>query len=278
MRADRTPIEEGYAFYDALDELRDAKITPYVTLHHWDFPDWLCDRGGPARTTPPSARSTRKAPPATPSRAPSVARPGRRRRLQTYADQAFARLGPEVHFWATINEPKTVANMGYGAGAHAPGITSATAPLVAGHNMLLVRGGGERVPREVPRRAGGLGDDGGQLRLARTRAGGRSRGRRRGDARHGGGAGMVRGPAVFRRLSRVHARAVRGRASSIHEGAVRVASGFDGLLGLNHYTSLYVSAAELSPANSYLGRAMDWTTSDVNADGVAIGGRRRVTG
>ena len=61
-----------------------------------------------------------------------------------------------------------------------------------------------------------------------------------------------------------------GRASSIPKAQSASLRGSTDYFGLNHYTSLYVSAAELSPANSYLGRAMDWTTSDVNADGVAI--------
>ena len=49
-----------------------------------------------------------------------------------YATQVFERLGDKVKFWTTLNEPKTVADLGYGAGQHAPGVVSTTAPLVAG--------------------------------------------------------------------------------------------------------------------------------------------------
>ena len=63
--------------------------------------------------------------------------PGIIDKFTIYAEQAFERLGPKVHFWATLNEPKTVVNLGYGTGLHAPGIRSGTAALVAGHNMLL---------------------------------------------------------------------------------------------------------------------------------------------
>ena len=121
MRADRTPIEEGYAFYDALlDELRDAKITPYATLHHWDFPDWLCDRGPSADDASLGAVDPEGASRDPESCPGAWLDPGVVADFQTYADQAFARLGPKVHFWATINEPKTVANMGYGAARTPP--------------------------------------------------------------------------------------------------------------------------------------------------------------
>ena len=38
---------KGMAFYDRLiDQLLEAKITPYVTLFHWDYPEELYCRGG----------------------------------------------------------------------------------------------------------------------------------------------------------------------------------------------------------------------------------------
>ena len=273
MRADRTPIEEGYAFYDALlDELRDAKITPYVTLHHWDFPDWLCDRGPSADDASLGAVDPEGASRDPESCPGAWLDPGVVADFQTYADQAFARLGPKVHFWATINEPKTVANMGYGAGAHAPGITSATAPLVAGHNMLLAHAAAANVYREKYRdaQAGSVtmvvnsdwreparADDPADVAAA-TRAMEEE-------------LGWFADPLYFgdypasmrERYGDALPRFTKAQSASLR--------GSTDYFGLNHYTSLYVSAAELSPANSYLGRAMDWTTSDVNADGVAIG-------
>ena len=272
MRADRTPIEEGYAFYDALlDELRDAGITPYVTLHHWDFPDWLCARGPSADDASLGAVDPEGASRDPDSCPGAWLDPGVVADFQTYADQAFA---PRTQGALLGHHQRTQDGSEHGLrrGRARPGhrVRHRAAGGWAQH-ALGARGGGEDVSREVPRRAGGLRDDGGQLGLARTRAGGRSRGRRRGDARDGGGDGMVRGPAVFRRLPGVHARTVRGALPRFTEAQSASLRGSTDYFGLNHYTSLYASAAELSPANSYLGRAMDWTTSDAGADGAPIG-------
>lgn len=273
MRADRTPIEEGYAFYDALlDELRDAGITPYVTLHHWDFPDWLCARGPSADDASLGAVDPEGA-----SRDPASCPgawldPGVVADFQTYADQAFARLGPKVHFWATINEPKTVANMGYGVGAHAPGIVSATAPLVAGHNMLLAHAAAAKTYREKYRdaQAGSVTmvvnsdwreparvDDPADVAAA-TRAMEEEMGWFADPLYFGDYPASMR-----ERYGEALPRFTEAQSASLR--------GSTDYFGLNHYTSLYASAAELSPANSYLGRAMDWTTSDVGADGAPIG-------
>ena len=47
------PNREGVDFYRRLlTSLQNAGITPWVTLYHWDLPQWLEDAGGwPARET-----------------------------------------------------------------------------------------------------------------------------------------------------------------------------------------------------------------------------------
>jgi beta-glucosidase len=88
----------GLDFYDRLvDGLLKAGIEPFITLHHWDFPQVLQEKGGWTN----------------------------RDNLHYFADYSAVmvkRLGDRVRRWATLNEPRDIALSGYGSGDHAPGI------------------------------------------------------------------------------------------------------------------------------------------------------------
>jgi len=106
----------GVRFYrQLLTALRGRGIRPFVTLYHWDLPQPLQDEGGW------STRST----------------------AQRFADYvalvvpAFADL---VTDWGTINEPWCVAFLGYGIGAHAPGIRDLPSAVRAAHHVNLAHG------------------------------------------------------------------------------------------------------------------------------------------
>ena len=164
---DGTPNDAGYAFYEKmLETARAAGIEPYVTLHHWDLPAAMCTFRNQSASEEEMSRSR------VPLACPAVdwLDPESVSQFESYAAQAFARLGGGVRFWATLNEPKTVANLGYGVGQHAPGLVSATAPLRAGHNMLLAHAAAARTYRErfrtITRGAGNLAR--GQRGLARA--------------------------------------------------------------------------------------------------------------
>lgn len=76
--------------------MRDLKIEPNLTLHHFTLPQWLADKGGFEH--PDS--------------------------VEYYADfvqQTAAALGPYVDFWATFNEPVVFAVMGWVRGVWPPG-------------------------------------------------------------------------------------------------------------------------------------------------------------
>ncbi len=107
---------DGMDFYRRLvDALLAAGIVPFVTLYHWDLPQWLQDRGGwPWR---------------------DVAG-----RFADYAGHVFEALGDRVPFWTTLNEPWCSAFLGYGSGRHAPGIVDPPAAVVAAHHLLLAHG------------------------------------------------------------------------------------------------------------------------------------------
>jgi beta-glucosidase len=106
----------GLDFYDALvDALLTAGIQPWVTLYHWDLPQWLQDRGGWA------ARET----------------------AHTFVDYAGAvatRLGDRAKHWMTHNEPWCIAHLGHEAGEHAPGHTDPAESLRVAHHVLLSHG------------------------------------------------------------------------------------------------------------------------------------------
>ena len=88
--------EEAWARYgDLVRQLREAGITPAVTLLHFTLPLWMADRGG-------------------------VAAPDFPDRFARFAAEAGRRLGPGVDLWITLNEPNVQMYMGYVLGAWPP--------------------------------------------------------------------------------------------------------------------------------------------------------------
>lgn len=106
----------GLDFYKRLlDALEGAGITPYVTLHHWDYPLALSERGGwQVRDSAPW--------------------------FADYAAVVFQHLGPRISHWSTFNEPWVMVHEGYVAGSHPPGLTDMTAAREASHNILRSHG------------------------------------------------------------------------------------------------------------------------------------------
>ena len=108
--------QKGLDFYKRLiDAVLDAGITPWVTLHHWDLPQALQDKGGWAD------RSTVDA-------------------FVTYVEVVATALGDRVSHWITQNEPWVAATLGYIEGIFAPGISNWRLGLMAGHHILLSHG------------------------------------------------------------------------------------------------------------------------------------------
>lgn len=105
--------QKGIAYYKRLlAELRQAGITPYVTLYHWDLPQGLLD--------PDAGRnawwSVENASAAQPRPTGQITRD-----FVDYADLCFSSFGDQVKTWITFNEPWTFL---YGTtdGGDAPGI------------------------------------------------------------------------------------------------------------------------------------------------------------
>lgn len=107
---------KGADFYRRLlDRLAERGIATYVTLYHWDLPQYLEDRGGWLN------RDTAF-------------------RFAEYADRISCELSGRVTAWATHNEPWCAAYLGYGNGHHAPGLNDRRYGAQAMHHLLLGHG------------------------------------------------------------------------------------------------------------------------------------------
>jgi beta-glucosidase len=108
--------QAGLDFYERLvDGLLERRIEPYVTLYHWDLPLALHDLGGWL------LRDTSQ-------------------HFARYAEIVACRLGDRVRHFATLNEPRCAAMVGFLEGRHAPGERSLPHALAAAHHMLLAHG------------------------------------------------------------------------------------------------------------------------------------------
>ena len=123
---------KGLDFYARLvDELLAAGITPMATVHHWDLPAALDDRGGWLNPDSP-------------------------RWFADYAAVLYRALDDRVPLWATINEPWVIADGGFMHGALAPGHKSAWEAAIVAYRLLQAHAEGVRAYRELGRHQVGL--------------------------------------------------------------------------------------------------------------------------
>ena len=116
IRADGSVNQAGLQFYlDLLAELEARQIKAFVTLYHWDLPQYLQDQGGWLN------RDTAY-------------------RFAEYAEVVSQTFGDKVYSYATLNEPFCSAYLGYEAGIHAPGEQNRQHGRQAAHHLLLAHG------------------------------------------------------------------------------------------------------------------------------------------
>jgi beta-glucosidase len=116
MHEDGSLNQEGVNYYIALlDRLLAKNIKPFVTLYHWDLPQYLEDKGGWLN------RQTAF-------------------HFQHYVDLITHAFGSRVYSYATLNEPFCSAYLGYELGTHAPGIIGKQYGKKAAHHLLLGHG------------------------------------------------------------------------------------------------------------------------------------------
>jgi beta-glucosidase len=108
--------QAGVKYYlNILDELKARNIKAFVTLYHWDLPQFLENNGGWLN------RETAY-------------------KFQDYADKISTAFGDRVYAYATLNEPFCSAFLGYEIGIHAPGIVGKEFGKKAAHHLLLGHG------------------------------------------------------------------------------------------------------------------------------------------
>jgi beta-glucosidase len=118
---DRAAIDE---YRRMLGALRDARIEPMVTLHHFTLPRWLANRGG-------------------------VLGPGFAERLGRFARVAVDALGDLSRFWVTINEPNVLASQGYLLGKWPPARKNPLLALLAHRRLLAAHHAAYRAMKEA---------------------------------------------------------------------------------------------------------------------------------
>lgn len=107
---------KGIDFYDRLiDELLEKDIEPFVTMFHWDLPQYIQDKGGW------SLRETCEY-------------------FRDYALILLEHFSDRVTYWTTLNEPSVVVYAGHFWGVHAPGLSSPELAMKSLHHLLLAHG------------------------------------------------------------------------------------------------------------------------------------------
>ena len=111
-----TVNQAGLDFYKRIVEtLRQRGIKPFVTLYHWDLPQYWADRGGWLNREVAYA-------------------------FAEYADVVSRTFGNDIEAYATLNEPWCSAFLGYDLGIHAPGYKDRRMAFQASHHLLLAHG------------------------------------------------------------------------------------------------------------------------------------------
>uniref|UniRef100_A0A3Q1CE96 Lactase n=1 Tax=Amphiprion ocellaris TaxID=80972 RepID=A0A3Q1CE96_AMPOC len=105
--------QKGVDYYNRLiNGLLANKITPMMTIYHWDLPQALQDRGGWENVDMIDI-------------------------FNDYCDFCFATFGDRVKLWMTINQPHSIAWLGYGLGTIPPSIKNpGIAPYIVAHNLI----------------------------------------------------------------------------------------------------------------------------------------------
>ncbi|TDS19088.1 beta-glucosidase [Maribacter caenipelagi] len=117
--------EAGIQFYnDVINFCLEQKITPWVTLYHWDLPQILEEKGGWTN----------------------------RDIIEWFSEftQVCANaFGDRVKNWMVLNEPMVFTGAGYFLGVHAPGKKRLKSFLPAAHHAVLCQAKGARILRTL---------------------------------------------------------------------------------------------------------------------------------
>lgn len=99
-------------YHEMIDCCKENGIEPFVTLYHWDLPQYLEDEGGWLN------RNTCIA-------------------FEKYAQICFKEYGDKVTYWTTFNEPKWFVTNGYLIGNYPPGLQDGQKMIQAAYHVML---------------------------------------------------------------------------------------------------------------------------------------------
>ncbi|XP_048237315.1 uncharacterized protein LOC124113782 [Haliotis rufescens] len=114
LMLNRTDVNQpGVNYYNSIfTALRNSSIEPYVTLYHYDLPEFLERRGGWLNE--------------------DIIHD-----FEVYAGQCFTHFGSQVKYWVSMHDPRSVAWRGYGEGSAPPGrYEPGWNPYIAANNLL----------------------------------------------------------------------------------------------------------------------------------------------
>lgn len=109
-------------YVDEVAQLKAAGMEPMVTLLHFTLPAWMAERGGVTASDFPE-------------------------RFGRFAAEAAKRLGPQVRWWCTVNEPQVQMYEGYVAGIWPPGVKDNAQAVKAFAGLLRAHGAAARALR-----------------------------------------------------------------------------------------------------------------------------------
>ncbi|WP_282132620.1 GH1 family beta-glucosidase [Cellulophaga baltica] len=117
--------EKGIQFYnEVIDFCLEQKITPWVTLYHWDLPQVLQDQGGWTNRTIVSW-------------------------FENFTKVCATHFGDRVKHWMVLNEPMVFTGAGHFLGVHAPGLKGLKNFLPAIHHAVLCQAAGGKLLRAL---------------------------------------------------------------------------------------------------------------------------------
>ncbi|MFK9094424.1 glycoside hydrolase family 1 protein [Bacillus salipaludis] len=117
--------QEGINFYhNVIDECLANGIEPFITLFHWDLPQYLEEIGGWASREVVAA-------------------------FEHYAAIVFKEYGDKVTYWTTFNEPRYYVFSGYKIGNYPPAIDDTQLTIQASFYMMLANAKAVKQYREM---------------------------------------------------------------------------------------------------------------------------------
>lgn len=117
--------QKGIDFYNrVIDECRRLGIEPWITLYHWDLPQYLELKGGWTNRDVVSW-------------------------FTEYTQVCIKNFADRVKYWMVLNEPSVFTGAGYFLGIHAPGRRGISNYIPAIHHAALCQAEGGRVIKAI---------------------------------------------------------------------------------------------------------------------------------